>query len=175
VEIPGFSISNNIRNYLSDRSQYVNIDGVYSESKPVHFGVPQRSVLGPLLFLVFVNDLPTAVKHSVVDIYADDTTLSYSSDVKNAPDTVSTNLQRDIDETVKWSNENKMIVNKSKTKCMIVTGKRLVKHINKDQLLVQINGKRLEQVKSQKLLGVTIDDKLCFDDHIIIIIILLYL
>ena len=84
-----------IGNYLTGRSQYVNIDGTLSQSKPVHLGVPQGSVLGPLLFLVFINDLPTAVGHSVVDIYADDTTLSYSSDVRNAPDTLSTSLQRE--------------------------------------------------------------------------------
>lgn len=155
-----------IGNYLTGRSQYVNIDGTLSQSKPVHLGVPQGSVLGPLLFLVFINDLPTAVGHSVVDIYADDTTLSYSSDVRNAPDTLSTSLQRDIDEVVRWSNENKMILNGSKTKCMMVTGKRLVKNMDEDQLLLKINGKRLEQVTSQKLLGVIIDDKLNFDDHI---------
>ena len=155
-----------IGNYLTGRSQYVNIDGTLSQSKPVHLGVPQGSVLGPLLFLVFINDLPTAVGHSVVDIYADDTTLSYSSDVRNAPDTLSTSLQRDMDEVVRWSNENMMILNGSKTKCMMVTGKRLAKNMEEDQLLLKINGKRLEQVTSQKLLGVIIDDKLNFDDHI---------
>ena len=92
--------------------------------------------------------------------YADDTPLSYSSDVRNAPDTLSTGLQRDMDEVVRWSNENKMILNGSKTKCMMVTG------MEEDQLLLKINRKRLEQVTSQKLLGVLIDDKLNFDDHI---------
>ena len=127
-------------------SQYVNIDGTLSQSKPVHLGVPRGSVLGPLLLLVFINDLPTAVGYSVVDIYADDTTLSYSSGVRNAPDTLSTSLQRDMDEVVRWSNENKMILNGSKTKCMMVTDKRVAKNMNEDQLLLKINGKRLEQL-----------------------------
>ena len=73
--------------------------------------------------------------------------------------TLSTSLQRDMDEVVRWSNENKMILNGSKTKCMMVTGKRLAKNMEEDQLLLKINGKRLEQVTSQKLLGVIIDDK----------------
>ena len=71
-----------------------------------------------------------------------------------------------MDEVVRSSNENKMILNGSKTKCMMVTGKRLAKNMEEDQLLLKINGKRLEQVTSQKLLGVIIDDELNFDDHI---------
>lgn len=103
---------------------------------------------------------------TVVDICADDTMLSFSSDVRKAPDTLSTSLQRDMDEVVRWSNENMTILNGSKTKCMMVTGKRLAKNMDEDQLLLKINRKRLEQVTSQKLLGVIIDDKLNFDDDI---------
>ena len=154
------------KNYLSGRSQYVNIDGTHSHTKPIHYGVPQGSVLGPLLFLIFVNDLPAAVQHSVVNTYADDTALSYSCDVNIAPDTLCTNLQRDMDRIVKWSDDNKMILNESKTKCMIVTGKRLSKRMDNDKLSIQINEKELDQVQSQKHLGVTIDNKLSFDDHV---------
>ena len=67
---------------------------------------------------------------------------------------------------MRWSNENKMFLNGSKTKCMMVTGKRLAKNMEEDQLLLKINGKRLEQVTSQKRLGVIIDDNLNFDHHI---------
>ena len=62
--------------YLADRQQYVSIDGQRSDSLLVTQGVPQRSVLGPVLFLLFVNGIPLHLSNSIVDIYADDTTLT---------------------------------------------------------------------------------------------------
>ena len=65
-----------LRSYLSGRTQYVHINGCHSSPRTVSAGVPQGSILGPILFLLFINDLPSAAQHSTVDIYADDTTLS---------------------------------------------------------------------------------------------------
>ena len=74
------------RDYLSSRTQYVNVDGHYStKGGTLSVRVPQGSILGPVLFLIFINDLPTAIQHSMIDIYADDTTISYSSNIKFAP------------------------------------------------------------------------------------------
>ena len=78
-----------IKNYLSRHSQFVSIDQFQSVARKVICGVPQGSVLGPLLFIVFINDLPAAIKHSIVDVYADDTTLSSSVDIKVAPQAIS--------------------------------------------------------------------------------------
>ena len=61
------------RAYLADRSHYVNIDGNSSDCLPVHSGVPQGSVLGPLLFLVYINDLPSAITSSSTYLFADNT------------------------------------------------------------------------------------------------------
>ena len=96
----------------------------------------------------------------------DITTLSHSCDVKNAPDTLSTNLQSDTQGIMKRSNANKMILSESKMKCMFVTGKRLCKCMENDKLSTQVNGKQLGQVEFQKLLGVLIDDKFSLVDHI---------
>ena len=82
------------RGYLSGRSQYVNIDGCHSTIRPVMFGVPQGSILGPILFLVFINDLPEALQHFVADIYADDTTINYCTHYQAAPNAVSEGLQK---------------------------------------------------------------------------------
>ena len=69
------------RDYLNRRSQYVIIDGCHSTKRSVMVGVPQGSILGPILFLVLINDLPKALQHSVADIYADDTAISHSAQV----------------------------------------------------------------------------------------------
>ena len=114
-----------IGSYLSGRSQYVHINGCHSSLTTVLAGVPQGSIFGPILFLLFINDLPSTAQHSNVDICADDTTLSLSSDVTNDLTAMSSALQQDLDDVSRWSAANKMAINTEKTKCLLVTGKRI--------------------------------------------------
>ena len=95
-------------NYLSGRSQYVIVDGFKSTVRNVSLGVPQGSVLGPLLFLLFVNDLPSAIHHSIVDAYADDTTFTSSSHYNDILQ-IQSNLQNDMNNLHNWSENNRMI------------------------------------------------------------------
>lgn len=104
-------------NYLSGRSQYVTMGRCHSTIRPVTLGVPQGSILVPILFLVFINDLPKALQHSVANTYADDTTISHYTDYQAA----SEGLQKNIDEVVNWSSSIKMLFNESKTKPMLIT------------------------------------------------------
>ena len=83
-----------------------------------------------------------------------------------APNDISDGLQTDIDEIMNWSADNKMILNESKTKSMLVTGKRLGKKMEQSTLQLHVNSTELKQVSSHKLLGVTIDSQLTFDQHI---------
>ena len=154
-----------INQYLQGRKQSVFIDGVQSEAKQVTHGVPQGSVLGPLLFIIFINDLPWTVKESVVDIYADDTTLSTSAPI-STPDVVQQKLQDDMNRVLEWPNENWMILNASKTKALLVTGKRLKSKLLNVEFTVTTSGEEVEQVSSQKLLGVRIDKELNYNEHI---------
>ncbi|KAL9978815.1 hypothetical protein ACROYT_G016381 [Oculina patagonica] len=108
--------------YMNGRKQYVNIDGCHSSIRDITLGVPQGSILGPVLFLIFINDLPSALQDTVADIYADDTTVSYSTDYRLAPWAVSDSLQSDLNKLQKWSDNNKMILNEKKTKTMLATG-----------------------------------------------------
>ncbi|CAB3982545.1 Hypothetical predicted protein, partial [Paramuricea clavata] len=157
---------NLLKDYLRNRWQYVNIDGSHSPKIEVKCGVPQGSILGPIFFLLFINDLPSEVFHSEVDIYADDTTLSHSAEVDLAPTAIETALQLDLDGIVRWSKTNKMIINAKKTKSMLVTGKRLAKKLPTKILSLQSENEDIEQVHFQKLLGVTIDQELTFDKHV---------
>ena len=88
-------------NYLKNRTQVVEIEGYRSRPKTITNGVPQGSVLGPLLFIVFINDLPKAVKKSVVDIYADDTTISASAVLESAHTAIQDQLQEDMNQVVR--------------------------------------------------------------------------
>ena len=157
---------NLISDYLHDRLQYVDIDGHRSSSKGVVSGVPQGSILGPVLFLLFINDLPTSTQQSVLDIYADDTTMSYSSDVKDGLETITSALQEDLKNVSAWSDRNNMVINNTKTKCILVTGKRLNKKLSSLSLQLTMQGTMVDQVNNQKLLGVTLDQSLNFDEHI---------
>ncbi len=89
--------------YLKNRTQVVDTEGHRSTLKTITNGVPQGSVLGSLLFIVFINDLPKAITRSVVDIYADDTTISVSAAWESAPTAIQDQLQEDMDEVVKWT------------------------------------------------------------------------
>ena len=151
---------------MRGRKQYVNVDRSHSSTRDVTLGVTQGSILGPILFLVFINDLSSALQSTVADIYADDTTISYSTDYKVASQVISDGLQSDLDRLRKWSDNNKVIINETKTKAMLNTGKWVKKKMNNQQLQVELNATELIQVSSQKLLGVTTDHKLSFDDHI---------
>ena len=112
----------------------------------------------PPLFIIFINDLedlPQSLQDSVVDIFADDTTLSYCSHFTNANATQYA-LQTSANNLVKWSDDNCMVVNSANTKSMLVTGKRLKNKLTSDHQLLRINidSTHIEQVKSQNLLGV---------------------
>lgn len=136
-----------------------------SEYRLITHGVPQGSVLRPLLFIIFTNDLPQSVSRSILDIYADDTTLSTTAAVSDLP-TIQQRLQHDINKIADWTYGNKMVLNTSKTKSLLVTGKRLEKKALDTALKISCNSSEIEQVNSQKLLGVKLDSHLNFTEHI---------
>ena len=112
------------RSYLEERRQFVKLEHIKSEPKPVRQGVPQGSILGPILFLVFVNDMPLHLNNSTIDIYADDTTLSLSANWNNIT-SLTQALSNDLENIEKWSTENKMYINTEKTKAFTCYGKKV--------------------------------------------------
>ena len=107
--------------YLSNRSQYVSINGVNSSCKSVDFGVPQGSVLGPLLFLLYINDLPNATEY-FTSLFAGDTGLLMSSPDL---DSLFSKVNEELEKAADWFCANKLTLNVSKTKYLIFRSKKM--------------------------------------------------
>lgn len=153
--------------YLTDRHQFIAIDNVTSDSTLVRHGVPQGSILGPLLFVIYINDLPLHVNGADLDLYADDTTLTLSADI-SAVDSLQDSLAASLKEIECWTHTNKLPLNEKKTKTLLVTGKRLGKKLpdGYNLSLKTMNGVSLEQVPSAKLLGIDIDHDLSMNTYV---------
>ena len=149
--------------YLEDRHQFVQIQGFSSDSLRIISGVPQGSVLGPLLFLLYMNDLPSSVKHTTVDMFADDTTISTSS---SSLDSVTHSLTADIENINKWCDSNKMHINLSKTKVMYLSSKSKMNTIHNSLVPIHFKVTELTCSSAEKLLGVIVDNTISWSNHV---------
>ena len=150
--------------YLEGRLQKVFNNQHNSSWFPCHQGVPQGSVLGPLLFSLYINDLPDVVKICAVNLFADDTCI-YSS-APSANEAIS-NMNSDLDLVFQWFEQNKLSLNLSKTKSILIANP--VTRIRcRDESLQQvlINHNPVAWVSKYKYLGVMIDEDLTWRDHI---------
>ena len=150
--------------YLSNRTQRVAMNNKCSDSEQISFGVPQGSILGPLLFLIFINDLPLALKHAVtsIDLYADDTTVY---DIQSSMETLQQNLQNSLILLNKWCRENGMVINTDKTKVMLITSRQKRYKLQNDSLFLNSDGVDLKLSSNEKILGVQIEENLIWNGH----------
>ncbi|CAM1312392.1 Uncharacterised protein r2_g2279 [Pycnogonum litorale] len=148
------------KNYLSNRTQYVAVNKQTSDSIPINIGVPQGSILGPFLFLVYVNDLPLVCENSSVNMFADDTSLITTGPDKN---TIESKLQNDLNNLIEWCILNKLTLNSKKTNYCVFAPNKKTK-LNKFTFL--INNNKIDRVKSVKFLGLTLDEDLNWKDHV---------
>lgn len=153
-------------NYLTDRYQYVSVDGVDSQREQITCGVPQGSVLGPILFLLYINDLPRATSFSLF-LFADDTTFKISS--RSVTDLFTTsNLE--LDKIASWCSCNKLTINVSKTKYILFRHKNM--NVPPNDIILKIGDEEIEQigynsaVNNFKFLGHIIDENLSWNYHI---------
>ena len=145
-----------IKSFLADRNQQVVLDGKSSSPAPVTSGVPQGTVLGPLLFLVYINHLPSRATSSV-RLFADDCLLYRV--IKGHQD--AERLQADLNQLQEWEKDWQMLFNTDKCEHIRITNKR-----NIIQTSYNIHGHTLKETTQAKYLGVTIDNKLSWNSHV---------
>ena len=145
------SVNTWFQSYLSNRTQFVTVNGHNSTSLPITCMVPQGSVLGPLLFLLYINDLPTTSKLLKFNLFADVTNIYISS--KNLE-----YLQKTINNELKlmseWFKSNRFALNIQKTNVILFHSKQLKSY---QSFIIKSDNKIIKQINSIKYLGVTFD------------------
>ena len=151
--------------YLSNRKQFCRVNGVDSDIGEIEVGVPQDSCLGPLLFLIYINDLPEAVQGSSVTMYADDTSLCHQSrDLTQLNEAINSDLSK----LETWLQGNKLSLNVAKTHSMLISTKQRHNSLKSrnEALVLKIRDNELEVVQKTKYLGVQIDCSLDWKERI---------
>ena len=164
TKLEHYSIRGNMldwfRSYLSKRKQYISINGQSSQLLDITCGVPQGSVLGPLLFLIYINDLPNVSEVLNFYLFADDTNICYES--KTLKDIEKT-INEELNKLFIWLNVNRLSLNIDKTKCIIF---HPYNKPMKDHITIKINNKVIDQKEYIKYLGVLMDSTLSWKFHI---------
>ena len=157
----GFSLNTCkwFRNYLTNRTQFTVVNGLNSGLLDVSCGVPQGSVLGPMLFLIFINDIKSCINNSGYKLYADDTVL-YSRCTGEDDNILRTNIQKDLTTVSSWCNENAIMMNVKKTKSMLFGTRYRLRETQMPEF--HVDNRPIECVTSYKYLGTYLDSELTF-------------
>ena len=156
------SAFNWFKSYLDKRYQTCKINNVKSSRKVIECGVPQGSNLGPLLFLLYVNDLPNCLVNSKPNLFADDTNVSTFA---KSTEELEKRLNLDLKNIYQWLVANKLTLNLTKTEYMIIGSRHILNKIHSD-LDIKIGDYSVKRTKTTKCLGMVIDDKIKWEDHI---------
>lgn len=152
----GQSIISLIVSYLSNRKQYVQVDDRKSQTKNIFFGVPQGSILGPILFNIYVADLPNEIQTPSIQ-YADDTTLCKSCPKQNLFESIKA-IELDLTSLCNWSRDNGLIFNSDKLQMMVIRKPRSLPS-DRSYLLCS-EGRSVRQELYVKILGIQMDENL---------------
>ena len=149
--------------YLFRRSQRCSLAGQLSNAAPVSCGIPQGSNLGPLLFLVYINDLPNCLRLTSPRMFADDTNITFAASTL-------TDLEKGLNSELRslniWLISNKLSLNIAKTEFMVIGSNQRLNSFSDNQVNVEIDAKLITKVKEAKSLGVIIDEHLSWSNHI---------
>ena len=157
-----YGICNNlIKSYLTGRKQYVSLNGFNSDILNIDCGVPQGSSLGPLLFLIYINDFRLSLKQTTSGHFADDTFIMYNSKKLK---TIETIINTDLKQVVKWLRLNKLSLNADKTELIFFHSQR--NSMSYENISIQFDGKKLYPVDKVKYLGMYLDKYLSWNYHL---------
>ena len=145
--------------YLTCRKQRVCMQGLSSMWGGIHVGVPQGSILGPLLFSIYMNDLPNVVQICELNLYADDMEM-HCSDANLA--STERDLQQDIQSVNSWLCVNLLTLNIRKSNVMLIGSRQRLRN---HDLCISVDGKQLSRLSSVKYLGLHIDENLSWHQH----------
>ena len=148
------------RDYLSKRQQLVQIDDKTSEKLQIDFGVPQGSILGPVLFNLYVRTISSNGRSNYL-LYADDTTLLRHTKVLSLPQTIK-EMQLEMNEVNTWSEKKNLCLNSQKTKAILFSTLQMLKRHNLDNTMVEIfnHNQPIERISDVKVLGVKFNQHL---------------
>ena len=157
----GGAVTDWVDSYLTNRCQRVYANGTYSSYQTVTQGVPQGSVLGPLFYIIYANDISNIVKKCEIAMYADDTVLyTASANFERA----FTNLQDDINSLSMWCKDNGIMANTDKTKVMLFGSTKALSSLPQPKVIM--SRVPLEAVSVYKYLGVSLDSQLNYNLHV---------
>ena len=149
-----------LQSYLSNRKQFVKLNGVDSEYENISCGVPQGSILGPLLFTIYINDMHQAVKSCTIHHFADDTNLLFSS---KYPNEITKILNNELKLLFEWLCANRLSLNVAKTEFIVFRPPK--RPLNK-RIVLKLNGTNIYESPKIKYLGVILDPRLRWNHHI---------
>ena len=144
-----------LRSYL-DCTQIVNMSTAKSDEIPVCSGIAQGTVLGPLIFIFYINDIISSIKHCRLSMFADDCILYY---IGNVFDTMFDKLQTDLDMFIEWCTQNGLKINSGKTKAMITSTRNRLNQLNNIKKL-KILGNCIQYVSQYNYLGILLDNEM---------------
>lgn len=157
------NVLNWFKSYLCNRSQRVIYGNCGSAPVNVRFGVPQGTVLGPLLFLLYINDLVGSTNKCKTVLFADDTMLyKTGKDLRQ----MENDMKDELSNLFKWLCENKLSLNTTKSKFCLFAKKSRINAINFENINISVNGENISHSNEIKYLGVILDSSLSFHSHV---------
>ena len=151
-----------IESYLSDRKFYVSLNGSSSSTRTLNIGIPQGSILGPLYFIIYNNDLPKVSNILSTTLFADDTNFSISN---NCYDNMKSILNEELVKIKDWTTANRLTINTNKTELLLFSNR----HVNATDCDIFLDGDSVAYQNHARFLGVMVDRNLNFKIHIDIV------